>query len=100
MKIIGTPKPLTEGEIPQRRYMDKEGNMHYEDVVPDPDYVDPEIREEDKFLVWDKEEFYDYVTHCKHCGTEFIAYASVPGNKLFDLVRNYCPGCGKRLVSS
>ena len=75
-------EPLTEGWIPGAP----------EGYIPEP-YEDPEIYETDTYAVDDKEEFYNYPTTCKHCGTRFIAYS--PDT---ELVHRFCPGCGKELT--
>jgi len=94
-RIVGPIIPLTEGEYPPYTIMNKDGDIEYRQTVPDPDYVDPEIQEEEMFSVLDKDEFYGYVTKCKSCNVEFIAYD--PQND-WAYVRNFCPGCGERLV--
>lgn len=88
MEMLQHKLPLCEDKCPP--VFDENGNEYYPEPV---EYVDPEIREEDEYAVEDKEEFYDYVTVCSSCGTKFIA------REAGDIVRNYCPGCGKRLVS-
>ena len=82
--------PLVEGKCPPA--FDENGNCYYPE--PNYDYVDPEIREEENFSVKDKEEFYNYPTTCKACGTYFIAYTGTER----ELIRNYCPGCGSKLT--
>lgn len=81
--------PLVEGKCPPEQ--DEDGNWYYPEPV---EYNDPEIMETDSYSVDDKEEFYDYQTTCKNCGTRFIARD--PNE---ELVRNFCPGCGKKLDS-
>ena len=94
MEFSKTPLPLIEGKFPPvSMWMNGEFVYYYPE--PDEDYQDPEIREEEKYRVNDKEEFYNYTTTCLKCGTEFIAY----GDK-DTLIRNFCPGCGERLVTS
>ena len=83
--------PLCEGKCPPA--VSKNGKAYY----PKPSKcVDPEIGDKGKYSVRDKDEFYDYVTVCNHCGTEFIA---TQRGITYCRVRNYCPGCGERLVS-
>ena len=84
--------PLVEGKCPPITRMNAEGQI--ESCYPeyDPDWQDPEIFETDTFFQEEKDEFYDYVTRCKKCRTEFIAY-NVDGNR----VMKFCPGCGKTL---
>ena len=80
--------PLQEGKCPP--VFDKEREEWY---YPEPEeYDDPEIVDEKEYRVDDKDEFYDYSTVCKSCGTQFIAYSETR-----ELIRNYCPGCGKCL---
>ena len=85
---------MVEGKCPPITRVGTDGRL--ESCYPeyDPDYVDPEIRETEDCRIADKEEFYDYVTVCKKCGTEFIAYSTGK------LVRNYCPCCGERIERS
>ena len=86
--------PLCEGMcVPE---VDEDGEPYYPEPV---EYEDPEIREEEKFFIKDKEELYDYMTVCKGCGTEFIAVLRDEHRGYYQTVRNYCPGCGERLVS-
>lgn len=96
-KIVGPIIPLTEGKYPPDVILNKDGDIEYREHVPDPDYVDSEIREEELYSVLGKDEFYGHVTVCKSCLTEFIAYD--PKND-WKYVRDFCPGCGKRLVTS
>ena len=80
--------PLVEDKCPP--VVDENGNAYY----PEPsNEEDPEIMETEKYAIMDKEEYYNYVTGCNACGTTFIAYTDDT-----ELVRNYCPGCGKKLI--
>ena len=83
--------PLVEGKCPPTTRMNENGQLESYYPEEDPDYVDPEIRETDTYMITDKEEFYDYLIVCKACETEFIAYHDMLP------ARNYCPFCGKRL---
>ena len=87
------PLPMVEGKCPPVSTVDETGNMIYYYPDPEPDYKDPEVREEDKFAVEDKDEFWGYVTMCKKCGARFQGY-----DNEYNYVRNFCPGCGERLV--
>ena len=82
---------LRKGKSP-KRYVRLHGDI-YECVSDewdiDPD--EPEVMETDTYVIDGGEEYYDYVTKCKACGTQFIAYDED------GLTRNYCPGCGKQL---
>lgn len=75
------PSPLIEGEVP----------IKYGGFVVIDDTM--ELRETETYLQEDKDEFYDNVIRCKGCNTTFIAYSED-----YKSVRNYCPGCGKKLV--
>jgi len=81
--IMQQAEPLQEGEVP---------GVSGEDY--DPDYQDPAIREYENFAVEEKDEFYAYVVRCLKCGTRFIAF-----DPDYETVREYCPGCGERLVN-
>ena len=83
--------PMVEGKCPPVTRINENGEWESCYPEPDPDYEDPEIRQEAGYSVEGKEEFYNYKTVCDSCGAEFIAYLDD------ELVRNYCPGCGKRL---
>ena len=83
--------PLMEGERPGALYYDEEGNLQRREL-PEYEPYEPVVTE--KYVINDKEEFYDYMTTCKQCGADFMAYDS-SGNA----VRNYCPCCGERLTS-
>ena len=83
--------PLVEGKCPPVSCIDENGQAWSRYTEPNPGYVDPEIKEFDMYRIEDVEEFYDYVTVCKNCGTRFIAYQE------HDLILKFCPGCGGRL---
>ena len=88
--------PLEEGKpIPIRRMKLIDGKWEMVEEVPeyDPEWVDPEITETETYWQMGKDEFYYYVIKCKTCGSKFIAYDK--GN---EAVKNYCPGCGMKLV--
>ena len=81
--------PLCEGKCPPA--VDKNGKGYY----PRPSKrKDPNVREEEKYSVEDRDEFWDYVTVCKLCGAKFIAR-----DDDYKTIRNFCPGCGERLVT-
>ena len=86
---------LKEGEIPAKRMLKLvDGRLTWieEKVIQDPNYKDPEIYETDKYRQVEKEEYYDYITQCKACRTDFIAY-----DKEGKRTMNFCPCCGIRL---
>ena len=88
--------PLVEGKCPpERRLVNIDGKWEWETFYPEPDedYEDPEIYETETYSQEDKDEFYDYVTRCKKCWTEFIAY-----DKNGERTMKYCPECGARLA--
>ena len=84
------PLPLVEGKCPPVYDAEKK-EWYYPE--PDPDYKDPELIETDTYRIEDKEEYWNYETVCKSCGTRFIAYGEE-----WDTIRNYCPGCGQKLI--
>ena len=86
-------EPLKEGEIPKHRNPVKINGEWKMIETEFPDLVDEEIMETETYKQNRIEEFYDYVIGCKTCGTEFIAYG-----KGYEKVKNYCPGCGKKLI--
>lgn len=91
-KRVPYEEPLQEGKVP-KSYVRIHGDIY--ECVPDEWDIDPydEMEHEtETYIIKDSEEYYDYVTKCKHCGTVFIAYDED------GLTRNYCPGCGKRLT--
>ena len=101
MKYSDHPMPLTEGEyLWESRivFEDGEWKTRYRqveecDVEPDRPPEDYGEYTVDSY----NEEYYDQRTFCKSCGVEFIAYREL-GEYHSILVRNYCPGCGKRLA--
>ena len=92
-KRVDHIRPLCEGEVPRHYVYGPSGEIYEE--VPDPNYVedydgiDPDT---DTYYLDGREEYWGWVTVCKACGTQFQAFTGDEG------VRNYCPGCGKRLV--
>ena len=88
--------PLCEGKCPPA--VDENGNGYYPEPAP---YAKPEeCIETDKYEIKDRDEFWDYVTVCKKCGCEFMAYVyKTQGVDGHVAVRNFCPGCGERLVA-
>lgn len=85
-QLLNLRLPLIEGKCPPII----EGGKW---IYPEPDNSpDPNIAEYDTYGIEDKDEFYNYVTVCKKCGTRFIAYSDSG-----DEERSYCPGCGRRL---
>lgn len=93
IKYSPFPLPLAEGKRPPVSTIDESGKRVWYYPEPDPEYRDPEIREEEKYAVEDKDEFWGYVTRCKKCGARFQGYDAD-----YNYVRNFCPGCGERLV--
>ena len=87
--FFSCPLPLEEGKCPPVYDKEKKEWIYPE---PDPEYKDPQITETGTYSIEDKDEFYNYVTRCKACGTKFIAY-----DESYKLIGNYCPGCGKEL---
>lgn len=85
---IYCPPPLMEGHVPMIAVMTAEGKIEYREPKPAEEWKD-QVFEHMTILV--EEEYYDHVTRCNHCGTDFIAYADMK------LIRNYCPGCGQKL---
>lgn len=88
-------EPMREGEVPKDYVMGADGRIYERirepgDPVPDP--FEGNVPETETYILTDREEFYDFVTVCKACGVQFIAY------KDEEHVRNFCPGCGKKLV--
>ena len=95
IEISLMPLPLVEGKLPPvHRYSLHEGQFRHEWYYPEPDteWEDPEIYETEKYRQEDKEEYYDYETVCKTCGTRFIAY-----NNAGKRAMKYCPFCGVNL---
>ena len=84
--------PLVEGEC--HPIVGEDGKPYYPEPSNEPD---PEIREEKNYSVLDKDELWDYVTVCKRCGTRFIAGIDDDDDN-YQTVRNFCPGCGKKLT--
>lgn len=104
MKYSDHPMPLVEGEAPWVRVMVLDTNtnkfkMQWRQMEPEDyrwykqDKWEGQIPETDTYELEDKDEFYDFITCCKACSTEFIAYG-----RNQNPIRNYCPGCGKQLV--
>lgn len=101
MRWSNVPMPLKEGEYPWNGQLVEENGvmvMKYcqledSDVGPEEPPEDHGEYEVDSY----NEEYYDQKTICKSCGVEFIAYQQL-GRYHSKLVRNYCPGCGKRLA--
>lgn len=80
---------LVEGERPGETVLTEDGKIEKRVLPPLEEWEDEELED---MTILDKDEFYDHVTRCRHCGTEFIAYEN------HESVRNFCPGCGKKLV--
>lgn len=107
MKISTVPMALIEGEphwyheiVPEngkwveRWVQYEEGDLPEEaDIKEAWDGQEPET---DTYYMEGKEEYYDYETVCKACGTRFMAYKD---DKEWERVRNFCPGCGKKLAT-
>ena len=79
---------LIEGERPGETVLTAEGKIEKRVLPPVEEWEDEEL---ENMTILDKNEFYDHVTRCRHCGTEFIAYEND------ETVRNFCPGCGKKM---
>lgn len=96
MRWSNVPMPLTEGEYPWNgQLVEENGEMVMKYCQPEDCDIEPEKPPEDhgEYTVDSyNEEYYDQRTFCKSCDVEFIAY-----QHRTKLVRNYCPGCGKRL---
>ena len=92
-------KALTEGEVPPTYSINENGQLC--EVIYEPedyenyDEFEGEISETDTYYLSGKEEYYGFETVCKSCGTRFMARGEDNGYGY--KVRNYCPGCGKRL---
>lgn len=89
-------QPLEEGKPIRRTIMkqvDGKWVLASEEPKNVPDWEMQEVIETETYWERGNEEFYDHVIQCKACGTEFIAY-----NKSNEAAKNYCPGCGKKLV--
>ena len=101
MRWSDMPMPLTEGEYPwSGQLVEEDGKMvmkycqlEEKDIPPQ----EPDEEHEGYTVSSGNDEYYDQSTFCKNCGVEFIAYRRV-GEHEVKLVRNYCPGCGKRLA--
>ncbi len=88
--------PMIEGRCPPVSRLRKDGNRWIKESmypVPTPDYEDPEIYETETYSQEEKDEWYAYVTRCKKCNTEFMAYDD-SGERII----KFCPGCGEKLI--
>ena len=99
LKKVLFRRPLAEGEVPPDYVMGADGQL-YERILDPEDYTDTDpfegkIPETSTYYLGGKEEYWGFETVCKSCGTRFMAYKDYGYG--YD-VRNYCPGCGKRLV--
>ena len=92
-------EPLTEGEVPPAYSINSIGQLCKVIMEPedyeDYDEFDGEISDTDTYYLSGKEEYYGFETVCKDCGTRFMARGEESGYGYN--VRNFCPGCGKRL---
>lgn len=106
MKYSDHPMPLTEGEYPwehimvfdaeARKWKDQWRQLEEADIKEaEAEKWEGQIPETDTYYLSGKEEYYDFETVCKACGTQFIAYTG-EGIET-KAVRNFCPGCGKKL---
>ena len=105
MKYSDVPMPLKEGEYQWEhvRIFDRE-TKQWKDQWRQPEEKDIQERierdfdgetpETDTYYLEGREEYWDFETICKACGTRFMAYDT----KHKERVRNYCPGCGKKLI--
>ena len=86
--------PMVEGKCSPVKRLKADGT--WESYYPEPtNEPDENITETETYAIEDKEEFYDYVTKCKKCGTEFIAYFNTSTR-----TNNYCPHCGGKLKNA
>lgn len=94
-KRVAYKEPLMEGVVPKQYAMGAHGELY--EIIHEPgDSVDPYNgleRETDTYFLSGKEEYWGFETICKNCGSMFQAY-----NKNGESIRNYCPGCGKKLI--
>ena len=86
-------EPLQEGKAPKSYTMDPGGQL-YEIVYEPSDFAEEKLPETETYKVLDKEEYWGHETVCKACNTHFMAYDD---ESVGYSVRNYCPGCGRRL---
>ena len=95
-KRVEFREPLQEGKVPKDYTIGPDGELY--ECVPEKtdctDYFEGREKETETYFLADKDEYWGFVTHCKKCGTEFQAYIG----ENFEEVRNYCPGCGRRLT--
>lgn len=107
MKYSDHPMPLKEGEYPwehimvfdaeERKWKDQWRQLEEEDIKEaEAEKWEGETPETDTYFLADKEEYYDFETVCKACGARFMAYKD---DKEWERIRNFCPGCGKKLVT-
>lgn len=107
MKYSDHPMPLKEGEYPwehimvfdaeTRKWKDQWRQLEEADKKEaEAEKWEGETPETDTYYLSGKEEYYDFETVCKACGTQFMAYAG-EGIET-KAVRNFCPGCGKKLI--
>lgn len=101
MRWSNVPMPLTEGEYPlEKQFVEENGKMVLKYCQLEESDIGPEEPPGDygEYTIDSyNEEYYDRRTFCKSCGVEFIAYREL-GKYHSIPVRNYCPGCGKRLA--
>ena len=81
---------LVEGERPGETVITADGKIEKRTLPPLEEWED---EEHEGMTILDKDEFYDHVTKCRSCGTQFIAFSD--DYKIS--VRNFCPGCGQKL---
>lgn len=94
-KEVAFREPLQEGKVPKDYGMGPDGKL-YELIPEESDYDDYfEGREQDTetYFLTGREEYWGFETNCKICGTAFMAYG-----KDSKEIRNYCPGCGRKLI--
>ena len=104
MKYSDHPMPLVEGEYPwEREHYFENGAWKERWVQIEEKDIPPDAGPEDHgtfYIENGNEEYWDRETVCKNCGTRFMAYVSIDGDSWPKYVRNYCPGCGRRLTAS
>ena len=100
MKYSDHPMSLVEGEYPWEReeyiengvWKERWVQLEDKDIPPDPGPEDHGTYHIESF----NEEYWGPETVCKECGTRFMAFKPV-GKYHSEPMRNFCPGCGKRL---
>lgn len=108
MKYSDHPMPLKEGEYPwehimafdaeTRTWKNQWRQLEEADIKEaEAENWEGETPETDTYYLSGREEYYGFETVCKACGTQFMAYTG-KGIET-KAVRNFCPGCGKKLAT-